>query len=362
LVLYILSQFGGRLTARQSLLWWLALLFLLFVAITPNSLLSFARLIGFQLVSNLVFAAMILFLIFQLIHESAFSAAQARRLREVVCFQSSQEYLRKKESSSPSSGRARKVLVVFPCFNEEATIADLASRIEPIRHHSTYAFDFCVVNDGSTDRTEIHLRTHMPADHTSHATNLGVSAALLTGFKILAQSGHDYVVQCDADGQHPVEQIPYLVEQADERKTDLLVGSRFKGTGKIGHASTTGFRRLGSLLVTSALAIFGNRRAITDPTSGFRVYSRRAALHLMRVMPDEYPEPESIALLTLAGALIAEIPVDMSARAGGVSSLAGIKGPKYMVKVFTSLLGLRLRTAHQMLFRSHRVLRVEDNP
>jgi hypothetical protein len=358
LIVYVFSQFGGRLSARKSLHWWVALLFLLFVAIWPAGLLSFTRLLGFQLVSNFVFATMIVFFIFQILNESASSTAQARRLREVVAFHAARDYLRAK--AVPPSGGGRRVLVVFPCLNEQDGIEELARRISGIRTDPRSALDFCVVNDGSTDGTESRLHTHLPGEHTTHSTNMGVSATLLTAFTILGQADYDFVVQCDADGQHPVEQIPQLVEQARARKTDLLIGSRFKDNPRLLHESTTAIRRLGSLLVTSTLGIFGSRVRVTDPTSGFRVYSRRAALYLMRVMPDEYPEPESIALLMLVRAAIDEVPVDMSARATGVSSLTGIKGPKYMVKVFTALLGLRLRTAHQMLFRSNRPRFAED--
>lgn len=360
LIIYIFSQFGGRLSARKSLHWWVALLFLLFVAIWPSAPLSFARLLGFQLVSNFVFSAMIVFFIFQILNESAFSTAQARRLRDVVSSLAAGEYLDRRPDAS-SEGR-RRVLVVFPCFNEQDGIADLARRIEAIRDQPGYSLDFCVVNDGSADDTHRQLRSHLAKDYASHPTNLGVSATLLTAFKILERSSHEYVVQCDADGQHPVEQIPGLIEEAERRATDLLIGSRFKDNPAFRHDSTTGLRRLGSRLVTSVLGIFGRGVRISDPTSGFRVYSRRAALYLMRVMPDEYPEPESIALLLLVRARIEEMPVDMLPRATGVSSLSGIKGPKYMVKVFTALLGLRLRSAHQMIFRSNPPRWVGEDP
>lgn len=83
---------------------------------------------------------------------------------------------------------------------------------------------------------------------------------------------------------------------------------------------------------------------IPDPTSGVRVYSRAAVKILTGNLPDEYPEPESIAILATHGLKIAEIPVTMQARASGVSSLNGFKNLAYMAKVISALVGLRIRT------------------
>jgi hypothetical protein len=60
-------------------------------------------------------------------------------------------------------------------------------------------------------------------------------------------------------------------------------------------------------------------------------------------MPDEYPEPETIALLTTERLSLAEYPVEMTPRVAGKSSLAGLKSIRYMIKVTAAILGLRLR-------------------
>jgi hypothetical protein len=73
------------------------------------------------------------------------------------------------------------------------------------------------------------------------------------------------------------------------------------------------------------------------------VYSEKAYKFLIRNMPEDYPEPESIALFSQGHLKIAEAPVTMVARAAGSSSLAGLKSIQFMVKVSVSLLALRLR-------------------
>jgi len=61
-------------------------------------------------------------------------------------------------------------------------------------------------------------------------------------------------------------------------------------------------------------------------------------------MPDEYPEPEAIALVARSRLRIEETHVAMLPRTLGTSSISGLKNARFMTKVTTALLGLRLRT------------------
>ena len=62
----------------------------------------------------------------------------------------------------------------------------------------------------------------------SHDVNIGVSGVLLTAFKIAKENDFESVVQCDSDGQHPIEEIPRLLKFSSQNRFDLLVGSRFR--------------------------------------------------------------------------------------------------------------------------------------
>jgi hypothetical protein len=192
------------------------------------------------------------------------------------------------------------------------------------------------------DHSRTLLRSQSLVPFILLPTNVGVSAVTLTGFKVALAKGYARAAQLDSDGQHPIESLPELIRCQKERGSDLVIGSRFL-FGFNGDESTTGTRMLGSSLIRLALKMFSVRTRITDPTSGFRVYSRRAIHFLASQMPDEYPEPESIAILLASGFSIHEVPVRMQPRMQGVSSLSGWKGPKFMLKVFGSLVGLRLR-------------------
>ena len=347
---FLFSQFGAKLSAGASLIWWLISLFLVLATILPYSLTPIAHLLGVQLPSNLILGGLILFLLFLSIQEAAISTSLSRKLRDTVTTLAAREFESVLRGRRPGfiekPGDARTALVILPAFNEESNIEAMAKRMKalPERTGDTL-IDYCFVDDGSHDRTASLLRKHAPGHYTSHISNTGVAGVILTGFKIAKACDADYVIQCDSDGQHPVEEIPALVSEAIRQSADLLVGSRFVNRSRLEkHESTTRIRQLGSILLHKTLSLFGPGSPVRDPTSGFRVYSGRAIGQLIPRMPDEYPEPESLAILQICRARISEHPVSMIAREGGESSLGGLRGARFMIKVLTALLGLRLRT------------------
>src|SRR4051812_1840140 len=94
-VAFLFSQFGARLSARNSLVWWFIFLFLTIAIVFPGGLVPVVGALGIQVVSNFVLASMILFLVFQAIQESAFSTTLSRKLRELACSAAAKEFLKK---------------------------------------------------------------------------------------------------------------------------------------------------------------------------------------------------------------------------------------------------------------------------
>jgi hypothetical protein len=342
-VVWVFSQFGGNLKAQHSLFWWSVFAFLTVAIVFPDALAPIAVFLGIHVVSNMVFGIISLLLIFHAVQESVFTTLQSRKLREVVSGIAAQQYLDKNPIRKSKKPQA---LVVLPCYNEEKSLPECIAALETLIEKQSNAVDlnYCFVNDGSRDLSEEILESAIPNRFVTHLSNVGVAGVLLTGFKILQKGHFDYLIQCDADGQHPIDQIPSLISTAMELQTDLLIGSRYYKKKMLKHESSTYLRRFGTFLVSRVLLFFG-KTFVTDPTSGFRVYSKEAALFLIRRMPDEYPEPETIALLGLGSFKIREIGMHMYARKHGVSSLAGgMKSLQYMLKVFTAVIGLRLRS------------------
>lgn len=349
-LLIILSQFGGRLAARNALIWWVVVGFFMLSAVAPASLRPIANSLGIEVISNFVLATMIVFILYQLVDQLSATTRQARSLRRLVSRTASREFVAKRGHREPErAGReAPRTLVVVPCYNEIDNLPSIHEQLERLVRTGDSAFDYCIVDDGSVDGSAEWLATHAPGNSTGHMTNIGVSGVLMTGFAIAGQLRHDFVAQCDADGQHPVSSIPEMVDRAHRREVDLMVGSRFAAGGSAtdaaGVAATTRARRAGALIIAWTLRLFGLRANATDPTSGFRVYSRRFFEVVKEQMPDEYPEPELLAIAAVLGARIEETPVVMAPRQAGSSSIRGLGKPGFMLKVITALLGLRLRS------------------
>lgn len=353
LLLLVFSQFGQRLQARNAGAWWAMASFICVAAIDPELLRPLTNILGIKLVSNFVLATLSMFLFVQLIEQNSEVTASNRKFRRLTSKLAVSEYCAtqglRQVLIKPS------ILVILPCFNEQESIPVVAAELSAMCESTgDLAIDFCFVNDGSTDNTAEVLRKTIGQHFASHGINVGVSAVLITGCDLALARGYDYLVQCDSDGQHPVVEIPRLVRFARDNQTDLVIGSRFvasrirddvvvPGVSNDLNASTTGSRLVGISFIRIMLAFFGKSARVKDPTSGLRVYSKRAVELLLKQMPDEYPEPESIALLALNGARIAEVPVTMRPRTTGQSSLSGLKSVRYMIKVGSALFGLRLR-------------------
>ena len=343
---FLISRFGKRAQAQDALTWWAMLAFLGVAVVAPRALRPIADLLGVQVISNFVMATMIMLLVKIAMESAMRRACMQRTLRAGFSTLAAREFLNRRallgESGMP------RVLVLLPSHNEAENLFQMIRKLRSLdRDFPADELGICFVDDGSSDGSLALLQEHAPNWYATHATNLGVAGALLTGFKIAQALGCEYVVQCDADGQHPVDRIPDLIAHADQTSTDLLIGSRFcsrrNGPPQDFAASTSLSRVLGARILRGVLRTFGPRTDLKDPTSGFRVYSRGAVTALLSQIPDEYPEPESIALALMAGLSVGEFPVDMSRRLAGVSSLTGTRALQYMIKVTTALVALRLR-------------------
>jgi glycosyltransferase involved in cell wall biosynthesis len=320
--------------------------FLITAAIDPQIYRPITDLFGIHLVSNFVLGTMILFLFFQVIGLTVEHSNLARKQRRLVATLAAEEFVQKFQNRPRNiQYEEPQALVVLPCYNEEASLDKTIDLLqEHIKQAGPLSISFCIVNDGSADGSQSILEARCPRHYVSHKTNIGVGGVLLTGFEIADKLGIPYVIQCDSDGQHPIQEIPQLLQFTKEYELDLLIGSRFSMLSKDSASSTTPLRILGIIAIRIVLRFFGRRARIADPTSGFRVYSAEARKILKTLMPDDYPEPESIAILALNGSYIREYPVVMSPRETGSSSLQGFNSIRFMVKVTSALLGLRLRT------------------
>ncbi len=218
-----------------------------------------------------------------------------------------------------------RVLVIVPAHNEEETIATVLSNLR----REVPDYDVVVIDDGSTDKTAGQVQQFPDVALIQMPFNVGIGAAMQTGFLYAVRHGYDIVVQCDADGQHPVEAIPRLVQCVLDGKADLIIGSRY--VADTCYKPTLG-RRIGKSILSRLVdAMIGG--GITDTTSGFRAANKNVFSLFAHRYPDDYPEAESLVLLHKNGLRAAEIPVNMLPRQGGRTSIKVSHGIYYMVKV-----------------------------
>jgi glycosyltransferase involved in cell wall biosynthesis len=185
-----------------------------------------------------------------------------------------------------------------------------------------------VVDDGSIDSTS-SLAREAGAYVLSHPFNLGVGAALRSGFRFASTRGYDTVVQIDGDGQHPPTEAARLLRALADSEADLVVGSRFASGYRVGWSRRVAMR----WLARSVQRRLGVR--ITDATSGFRAFGPRSIERFTLAYPTAYLSDTVEALLLAGdwGLRVAEIPVEMRPRQGGVPSAQRTRSAFHLLRM-----------------------------
>jgi glycosyltransferase involved in cell wall biosynthesis len=227
--------------------------------------------------------------------------------------------------------RSPRNVAVVPAWNESATVGTVIDRV----HEHAPDFDVLVIDDGSMDDTSAVAERH-GARVLRLPFNVGIGGAVQAGFLYALENGYDHMVQVDGDGQHdPCEIATLQAAMARDPLVDVVIGSRFLSKDLTYPAPIS--RRTGIHLFAFLLSRLVEGR-VSDPTSGFRLYNRRAIQLFARDYPHDYPEVEAVLMLHHHRLRAIETPVRMFERGGGRSSLKGSgKSAYYMIKVLLAL-------------------------
>lgn len=239
--------------------------------------------------------------------------------------------------------------VVLPVHNEERLLAGV---LDGIRRVLGDGVEILVVDDGSTDRSGAEaLRSG--ARVVRHLFNMGYGVSLQTGFKAALKSGAAWVVIMDADGQHDPASLPALLKPVLEGRADVVVGSRFLGSPDYRMPLS---KRLGVGVFRLLARLLADLR-MSDPTSGYQAYGRRAAAFCTHDdFPFDFPDTDLLILLKKAGLRLEEVPVLMHNHPQGKTMHSGLVPYYYVFKMAVSILATMLRETHSYLGR-----RVEES-
>lgn len=160
------------------------------------------------------------------------------------------------------------MLIGIPAFNEEKMIGEviksLPKKIKGINH-----VDILVVDDGSTDKTGLIAKKYK-IKTLQHIINRGLGGALKTIFAYARMKSYDILVTFDADGQHNPEDLDRLTKPIINRRTDIVIGTRWANKSKVP------LSRIIVNKIANAATYFLYGVISSDSQSGFRVFGKKA--------------------------------------------------------------------------------------
>ena len=167
-----------------------------------------------------------------------------------------------------------KLIIQIPCYNEEetlgVTVRDLPKHIDGIDE-----IEYLIINDGSSDKT-VETARQLGIHHiVSFKKNKGLAKGFMAGLDACLHLGADIIVNTDADNQYCGEDIKKLVKPILDGEADVVIGERPIDQTEYFSKKKKMFQHLGSWIVRVA-----SSTDIPDAPSGFRAYSREAALRM----------------------------------------------------------------------------------
>ncbi len=167
-----------------------------------------------------------------------------------------------------------KLIIQIPCFNEEDTLRqtldDLPKHIDGVD-----VIEYMIINDGSSDKTTAVARDWGVHYIVNFTQNKGLAKGFMAGIDVALENGADIIVNTDADNQYLGDDIPTLIQPILDQRADIVIGARPIDDTEDFSALKKRLQHIGSWAVRQA-----SNTDIPDAPSGFRAYSREAALKI----------------------------------------------------------------------------------
>jgi glycosyltransferase involved in cell wall biosynthesis len=196
-----------------------------------------------------------------------------------------------------------KLIVQIPCYNEQETLPLVLHGI-PRQIAGVDEVRVLIIDDGSDDDTVEMARRHGADYIVRHAGNKGLARTFRTGLDACLGLGADVIVNTDGDNQYPQSDIPRLIAPVLAGEADIVIGDRQTWTIAEFSPLKKILQAWGSRVVR---AVSGT--SVADAPSGFRAYSREAALRLVSLTSYSYTV-ENVIQAGKLGLVTVNVPVE----------------------------------------------------
>jgi glycosyltransferase involved in cell wall biosynthesis len=192
-----------------------------------------------------------------------------------------------------------KICVLIPTYNNEQTLKSVIDSV------LDYTSNIIVVNDGSTDTTSQILSGYKNIKVIGYSQNQGKGFALRTGFKEAVNSGYDYAITIDSDGQHFAKDLPAFIQKLEETGPCLIIGARNMNQESVPAKSSFGNK-------FSTFWFWAETfKKVPDTQSGYRLYPV-SLMKNMKFFTRKFEfEIESIVRASWKGILVTSVPVSV---------------------------------------------------
>ena len=224
--------------------------------------------------------------------------------------------------------RTPTLSVIIPAYNEEKNIGSVIKNIPKIQDLNVLII---VIDDGSSDKTAA-IAEKAGALVFSHVKNLGLGTTVRTGLKKALELGGDIFGILDGDGQYDPRILKSFVLNLLNEKADLILGNRFL----LQQATDANFIKIiANKLISHFISrVLLQQDAFYDVQSSFRVFNRKLALRLEKLLKGRYNYAQEMFIITsMLHYKINQQPIKCVERSSGKSKL--IRNPvEYLVRIF----------------------------